>query len=369
MTAKKYEKQQLNYRTLGDTWRASLAARDSAGPQNNFDVIRLCAASLVIFSHSFEIVAGSRASEPLWLLTGEQATLGEMGVMIFFGLSGFLIAESWRRKPRLARFFNNRALRIMPALVALVAILAFVIGPMLTSYPLAEYYADSRFSLFLLNSVFIADFQVLPGVFGGAPVAAPLWTLFFEVACYVVLASLAAAGFLKSRICLGLIGICFLVSAFVPDGDGLFFYVSRFAIMAPWFFAGVYAALNKDRIRLDWRLAALAALILILTGAAGGFDQAFALCGIYLVLYLGLVRPPFTLAIRPPGDYSYGLYIWGWPVQQLVQIMLAPQSPFVHFSLAYPAAFALAVLSWRLVEAPALRCKSLKLGQLNFRKT
>ncbi|MCB2097271.1 MAG: acyltransferase, partial [Parvularculaceae bacterium] len=113
-------------RTIEDAWRAG----KSAG--NNFDAIRLFAAALVIFSHSYEVSGGGRATEPFEIISG-QISFGELAVLIFFALSGFLIAKSWAAHPQLSVFMRNRVLRIMPALLVSVALLVFIAGPLLTT--------------------------------------------------------------------------------------------------------------------------------------------------------------------------------------------------------------------------------------------
>jgi len=169
-------------RTIEDAWRASKAHG------NNFDALRLAAAFAVIVSHSFEIVGGPPESEPLRVLTNGDSSLGRVAVMTFFVLSGFLLTCSYRSDPSLAAFARKRALRIAPALAAVVLFSIFVIGFAATTLSPRDYFRSEETWRYLANLAFYTGFDSLPGVFADAPIAGvvngPLWTLKIEVLCY-----------------------------------------------------------------------------------------------------------------------------------------------------------------------------------------
>ena len=97
----------------------TLTLKDLAsGRNNNFDFIRFVAASLVIFSHAYRLATGRGDIEPLVLFSGSQIWFGHLAVIIFFVISGFLIAQSYERSSNVIVYFWARALRIIPALVA-----------------------------------------------------------------------------------------------------------------------------------------------------------------------------------------------------------------------------------------------------------
>jgi peptidoglycan/LPS O-acetylase OafA/YrhL len=138
--------------------------------------------------------------------------------------------------------------------------------------------------------------------------------------------------------------------------EGAAYSLFTLAELARPFLAGALAALLADRIALRARYALGAALAMIALTALGLFDAAFPLFGAYLVLYAGFVRAPLLKRLSPRGDYSYGLYVWGFPMQQMTQALL-PAAWFVNFVIAFPLALAAAALSWRFIESPALRLK------------
>lgn len=127
--------------------------------------------------------------------------------------------------------------------------------------------------------------------------------------------------------------------------------------MAPWFFGGAFFAVAGDRIRLNAASATLCVVALALALLFGGFNQIFGLAGTYLVLFAGFAALGALRNAGRFGDFSYGVYIWSWPIQQIIAIHIAP-SPAIVLAISAPASLAVAYLSWRIIEKPALRLKS-----------
>ncbi len=339
--------------TLAD----ALAAHGGRAP--NFDAIRLFAATLVVFSHSF-IVATGRHEREFLPSAADGAGVGETAVFIFFATSGFLVARSWMMEPDAARFLAKRALRIVPALAFAVFVLAFVIGPLATKTPLPQYFSAAETWRFLLNIVFCSQYGTLPGVFETAPFAGrvdqSMWTLGFEAICYALIAALGASRLLGSNALIGLALACFAVNAapglrdMGPFGDALF----KATMLTPHFLMGAAAAVAADRIVLSARLAAAAAAALTFSFLFGGFLQVFAIAGAYLVLFLAFAPAGPVLHAGRWGDFSYGVFLWGWPIQQMVEIARPETGPVVNFMIALPIALLAAGISWRLIEKPAL---------------
>src|SRR5579862_305980 len=137
----------------------------AATRHNNFDALRLIAALSVIFSHSFLIAQGTGANEWLNLLTGNQCMLGLAGVFVFFAISGFLVTQSFEQTQGPLRYLLKRCLRILPGFIAVLLLTAFVLGPIVTTLPLSDYF--SRFEPYryvLSNLVFSLKAHELPGV-------------------------------------------------------------------------------------------------------------------------------------------------------------------------------------------------------------
>src|SRR6266536_5452731 len=180
---------------------------------NNFDLLRLVAALSVIFSHAFLLSENSQDHDPLMLLTGGQTILGVVGVFVFFTISGNLVTQSFDTTGSPIVFLAKRALRIFPGLFLCLAVCVFVIGPLVTQLPFADYFTRPEPYLFLLhNAVLDVDYNRLPGVefwpgnIGGI-VNGPLWSLPCEVLMYLMLFALGVCRLLTLRVGLVLLAV------------------------------------------------------------------------------------------------------------------------------------------------------------------
>lgn len=167
-----------------------------AHPANNFDFVRIVAATLVLYSHQYAL---SGQMEPSFF---GLHSFGGFAVLIFFAISGYLVTQSWYSDPNILRFALRRLLRIWPALAVVVTLTALVLGPVVSSLPAADYYAHGGTWQYFLNLRFIAVY-ILPGVFEKNPyplgVNGSIWTIPIEVLCYLVLAVCGLAGLLKKK--------------------------------------------------------------------------------------------------------------------------------------------------------------------------
>src|SRR5579863_8718431 len=170
---------------------------------NNFDAVRLLAALSVVFSHSFLIAEGSEAREWLVRLSGNQCVLGLLGVFVFFMISGYLVTESWCRRPAPGQFALRRTLRIYPGLVVNALVCGLVAGPLISALPLRGYFHDAALRDFFhkvltlnpgplhLPGVLFADNSVGPLINGS------LWTLRYEAMMYAMVLLLGMARLLR----------------------------------------------------------------------------------------------------------------------------------------------------------------------------
>jgi peptidoglycan/LPS O-acetylase OafA/YrhL len=327
--------------------------------RNNFDALRLVAAASVVFSHAFLIAEGTQEHEPLVWLTGRQSILGLAGVFVFFAISGFLVTQSWDETGNPGRFLAKRALRIFPGLVVALLVAAFVLAPFVTSLPLAAYFARPEPYRFVLgNALLDTTVHELPGVMFvdnpvGLEVNGTMWTLRYEFEMYLMVLTLGLLRLLNLPVALGLLGLgvaCLETGALKIFGT--------WGWLLGFFAAGmVLYKLRHTRI-FDWRVALLAAVGLVLSVPLRQFIALFPIFGCYLALWLALnQRLPVVPAARF-GDLSYGIYIYGWPVEEAVVWLHGGHAAWWQvFGVALPATAALAFLSWHLVERPALRLK------------
>ena len=331
---------------------------------NNFDVLRLVAASLVLFSHSYALTGNA---EPFAEVSGW--TFGEVGVVMFFAMSGFLIAKSWGDLPQLVPFTVKRALRILPALVVAVSVTVFVIGPLFTTLPLGSYFSDPVTWLYLVRaSLLITFFGTLPGVFEDNPypdaVNGSLWTLPVEACCYALAAALGTLGLLRRSVLLAGFS-CLLVLYVTPlspfsnapaggttggepharDHAGRHLHARDPGLLA----ARAAAPELGDRRR------AHGALDRDVGRRLGEGDRRpgdLVLCPRVRVPHSGLAAAPDGsrrrllrhLCLRFSGAAIGGGTRGG-------------VDPLVMFAIVFPVTYGLAFISWRLVERPALALK------------
>ncbi len=335
---------------------------------NNFDFVRVVAALCVLLSHQYAL---NGLPEPtLWQLH----SLGGIGVLVFFTISGFLVAQSWQADPHAGRFAARRLLRIWPGLAALTILLALVWGPLVSSLGAADYL---RHPLLLkyFNNLRFSFRDALPLRFDGnalpTAVDGSLWTIPLELKCYLALALLGLAGLLRARWVvpvLTLLCVAVYVAA-EPRGAATMavfdqniqkLFLFEFGL---FFFAGVAC----------WRLQAFAegrrALLCMAAGwalgaAAWAAGQPFLALWFLLpvtTLALGTASLPLLRRAGRFGDLSYGLYIYAFPVQQtLIWLCRDTLSWGAVLGLTVLSTFALAFASWHLVEKRALRLKPRK---------
>jgi peptidoglycan/LPS O-acetylase OafA/YrhL len=326
---------------------------------NNFDALRLVAAICVIFSHAFLIAEGNQEHEPLILLTGRQSILGLAGVFVFFAISGFLVTQSYETTGSPLRYLAKRALRIFPGLFVALVVSAFVIGPLVTNLSLADYLRRGEVYRYVVGNTLL-DFRVheLPGVMFvdnpvGLEINGSLWSLRYEVMMYLMVLVLGALRLLDPRMLLALLALGLACLRFDSLG-----FLGTWGWLLAFFAVGMVLYKLRATRLFDARVAALAAAGLVLSVPLRQFIELFPLFGGYLAIYLALERRLPVLKAARFGDLSYGLYIYGWPVEAMV--MWASRGALAWwqlFLLSLPLALAAAWLSWRLVEEPMLRLK------------
>ncbi|WP_426733181.1 acyltransferase family protein [Myxococcus faecalis] len=327
-------------------------------PGNNLDFLRFLAASGVIVSHAFPLGEGVKGTpEPLERFSQGQFSIGLACVAAFLIISGVLVTRSWERAPRPRQFLWARALRIFPGLAVSLLVSVFILGAAFTTRPLGEYLTTWETWSYLLRNITLDNPQWnLPGVFEtnvypGA-VNGALWTMKYEVGFYLLVVGLGLAGLLRR----GWAVVGWLLAA------GLnVFPIGRLGYWPQlylYFGGALTLYLWRERVRMNHWVALACAAVLVLTAWLGaGCRIAMGSCGAYLLLHLAFV-PSKLSHFGKRGDFSYGLYVYGFPAQQMVTALMGGAIAWYwNAVLAYPVALGLAVLSWKLVEAPALKLK------------
>jgi peptidoglycan/LPS O-acetylase OafA/YrhL len=334
---------------------------------NNFDFLRFSAAIFVMFGHSYRLL-NLTSEEPLTRLAGGGLYFGGVGVYIFFIISGFLVLSSWKRNSHFINLFKNRVLRIIPALIVVVFGTVFILGPLVTTLSLKEYFLNADTWRYLLSISIYQIYYSLPGVFENNlfkyAVNGSLWTLPVEFSLYIFLVILGLIGAYKKRITIVFLFLLLfilvtfqqslLTKIFIPYlGDGL-----QIAQLSLFFFAGMIFFLYRERIIFDWRI--LLILILIWTAS---FQSIYLMtisffCLPYFIMYFAFFNNKILNSFGKYGDFSYGIYIIAFPIQQtIIYIFNNDIHPITLFVLALSVTLPLSVLSWYNIERPALNLK------------
>lgn len=331
---------------------------------NNFNLLRFVAASLVLFSHSYALSTGSAAAEPLRAILG--ITWGVVAVDVFFVISGFLVTGSLLVRGSLVEFLGARFLRIYPGLwVALLLIV--VTGACVTTLSIGDFIVHPEtWKYVLYNGSVLKVSHTLPGVFEDLPwkraVNGSLWTLPVEVKMYAMLAVFwAVARRLAGAATLNFMRLCAVAAALALLGYLALVMVERGSLaikLTYLFFAGALFRLAQDRVRLSSGFAGLL-LVAVLVAATNktAFAMVYPLCLPYLVLYLAFVPRGLVREFNQVGDYSYGIYIYAFPVQQLLAFHWKGIAPHEMLFASLLCTLMLAFASWNLIEKRALALK------------
>jgi peptidoglycan/LPS O-acetylase OafA/YrhL len=316
---------------------------------NDFDALRFVAAAMVLIAHAVVLPDYGRMPRIAGI------PLAQFGVYIFFTLSGFLIATSWRSDPRPGAFALKRALRILPGLAVVILLTVFVLGPVATRLSVPDYFSRPETAEYLSGMLLVPQYE-LPGVFTSHATSAvngSLWTLGLEVLCYAAVAVIGLL--LRDRGAPGLVGFGALCVALVylPAGH----WAHEFGRTGAFFAAGALVATTRLRLpRTGWLLAILPAWLIVGSLVADPLPLALLVLPL-LVLGLGSRSTPVLRRSARFGDISYGLYLWNFPVQQLVVEFLPPLPFALDVLVVALTTSAIAFASWHFVERPALAFK------------
>jgi peptidoglycan/LPS O-acetylase OafA/YrhL len=324
-----------------------LTHSQSAHSQNSYDFVRFCAASAVLFSHHFDIAGFAEPQVPLLGMD-----FGQLGVSVFFCLSGFLIAQSLEKSSDPARFFAARLLRIFPNLTVVLVVTSAAALLLTGNFAhLSQHvgYVLHNLAMFVDGVVF-----TIPGVLEHATRASlndPLWTLPYELWCYVLLFVMFIPGGRRTRA-----GILALAVALTLLRDASFDHrvigpleIDDLINLASYFFAGAALSLMwriGDRHALSIGAAGLIGLLLIRDEVIQLQPLALAAC------IIGLGRARAFAWFARGGDASYGMYVFAWPVQQLSLHLIG--SFWLSLALAFVATVAIGYATWHGFEHRAL---------------
>lgn len=342
--------------------------------RNSFHLTRFVFAVMVILTHCFTI---DGTPTPLNRLTGGQINEGTIAVDGFMVVSGFLITQSALRSRNCLRFLYKRVLRIWPALTCALFFTAFIVGGLAFSGTYAEYLRIGQggpVSYFLnwLTLNFRAEPWNISGVFTtnlSQGVNVSLWTIKHEVSLYLLMALLMLLTLHRRRpVYLALYGVFAVLHVLYAFWGVQLWHIPRVEawVLNTWnydhttrtgmyFFLGATLYAYREYMPRRWYLAVTALALMAAGGFFGVLRAVYLLAMPYLVYYLACA--PLGSGFGRFGDLSYGLYVYSYPVQQLIAHVWPGVPPMVNFAITLALMLPMAALSWRFIEKPALALK------------
>lgn len=334
---------------------------------NNLNLIRFIAALLVLISHSFALTSGNTNTEPFRLSLG--ISLGQIAVDIFFIISGFLVTGSYFSKKNVYEFLWARALRIYPALIVSVLFCVFVVGLYFTKYSLSGYiFSVDTYQYIIKNSILLfgVDYH-LPGVFLDLPYArainGSLWTLPHEVRMYLVLGFILYLvlyietkwkRMVFKRI---MFIICSLVFLSYAANYLYVFSQGSFIRLLAMFVLGVTFFIWKEKITLSLNIFCMGVVVLLFSMLMSNilFSIVYFIVLPYLIFFLAYIPAGGVRKFNSIGDYSYGVYIYAFPVQQSIMSIMIDVTSFKMICLSFIFTILLAIISWHIIEKKFLK--------------
>ena len=337
--------------------------------RNNFDFLRLIFASFVIITHSYPL-SGVNECDYLCQLTNGQVNLSYVGVKGFFVISGYLIFQSLQRSHNIFDFFWKRILRVFPALF-IVLLITVCLSPFVYQSDV-PFFSNKSLQSYLPNNLSLYRIQFgIDGVFEKNPyksaINGSLWTIPYEFTLYIFLSILII--FRKKKIVMQ--AVLLLLFSLLLIGNVFYFeHLKQFGFilsgeylldLGVYFIAGsLLAAINIEKINRKKVLLLLISVLVISSIYFGFYIYSRYLMLPILFILLGLNPIPYIDSIgNKIGDLSYGIYIYGFPVQQtLMYYFKLNYLELMTFSLMI--SFVFAYFSWHVIEKNALKLKKLR---------
>lgn len=329
---------------------------------NNLDLIRLICAGVVIFGHSFVLVKDPthppEAWDPCKYLSYPGVYSASVAVKVFFFISGLLVTNSLLEKKSVTGYLCGRFFRIWPAYTVVLLITAFVVGPFFSTFLPREYFVHPQAYAYPAFNLMMISADYLPGVFGGNPmrhlVNGALWSLPYEVGAYLILLLVFLIGIHRSLLLSTALFLLFMIDPLLPHS--ILFPWRQFnpqlSYVPPCFAFGAYLALIKNRLTIGWESAAgLTVAFLFLKSSRFGPLVFFITLFILLLYFSGFA---FVRRLKLPFDCSYGTYLWGFVIQQMIAAKFAEKGLVFNLIWSLVAAVLAGILSWYLIERPAI---------------
>jgi len=325
---------------------------------NNLDLVRVFLAIGVIFGHTLKLNGDSDFwVDPISLLYSTTYS-GSLAVKIFFFISGLVVTNSCLQHNSLVYFIISRLFRIMPALFFICLVTVFIFGPLLTNLNTYSYFSSLDNLIYIRNNLIFKTHYTLPGVFENNyfpnTINGSLWSLKFEVKYYLYLCTFFFIPEKYRRKYFTLILLIIIFYSFIPE-EGLYFSKkdTEFSLLPMAFSLGVILAINSFISVTYLKYMALLSFLSFFVFKQTYFAENFLVMGAcLLILYLSSLQT--IIKWKPKYDISYGIYLWGFLIQQIMVNYFGTIYAGFHFALSLLITIIFSFISYLYVEKPAM---------------
>jgi peptidoglycan/LPS O-acetylase OafA/YrhL len=331
--------------------------------ENNFGFLRLLLATMVIVSHSPQILDGNRSHEILVRIFGT-LSLGDFAVYGFFLISGYLITKSFLQSRSIFSYLKKRILRIFPGFLVSFWICVLLVAPFAGAS--GRVFSARVLSLQLHNSLMLVPPQI-EGVFPGmsATLNASMWTIAYEFACYILAMVPGILGLYSQRfrpfflvtVSLLFLGDVFNVLADFHSLPVLYVpFLKTLIRLEAVFGIGALCYIYRDKVRFTRRGALASAIMLFfLLFSREWAATSMAIFGGYLIFYIAFELPVHPISqFMGKIDLSYGMYLYAWPIASVIAWRYRHIHPWLLSAITFVCSALVAYLSWTFVEKPSL---------------
>jgi peptidoglycan/LPS O-acetylase OafA/YrhL len=325
---------------------------------NNFDLIRLILACMVIAGHAEVINIVHDGWTEFFYTYLQPTSYGDVAVKIFFFLSGLLITNSFLKNPSIISFLVARVFRLLPALIFVSVLVALVFGPFLSTLSSSAYFSESQPWMYVLKNALLKIEFLLPGVFetqASNSANGSLWTLPIEFRFYLICLGILLISGKYKRLVFNFLFLIILLDATLFDQHIIAAFGNKSSVnLLPIAFGlGMFFALNPDKVVVDHRLVLGMFFLFYMLKQAAFFEVFFIVFYCVLAFYLATRKILFKL--KPRLDLSYGIYLWGYFVQQSIFHFMGSINIYAHIFLAISISAVLAYFTHIIIEKPFIK--------------
>lgn len=326
---------------------------------NNLDLIRIILACFVIIGHAPILNGGS----PTWLdpiaAFFPFTYSGALAVKLFFFISGLVVSNSLLNNKSVIYFIISRFFRLIPALLFVLLCSVFVVGLFVTNEPLHDYFSHLNHFQYIRDNISFYPNYILPGVFTGNiygnVVNGSLWSLRYEVGCYIAMLGFFLLLANKNKYYLNIPIALIILDSFLPSSI-LFTWLGNnpeINLLPVSFAYGAFFAVNVEKLTIDFKIVLGSFLIYYIFNNVHFTQVIFILTSCNTLLYLASTK--FVLKLKPRLDISYGIYLWGFLVQQIIYHILGHLYVGMHCIIALFFSIVLAIITHIIIEKPFIK--------------